>query len=74
MAAGLHRGVFRVVRMDRRPMTDQEWCCVCRFPDGSTETTIWMTQDGADQMADETEQEGKRKGLKVVCEITPAGA
>jgi hypothetical protein len=33
-----------------------------------------MTQDGADQMASETEQEGKRKQQRVVCEVTPIGA
>jgi hypothetical protein len=37
-----------------------EWRGVCRFPDGSTETTIWMTQDGAEEMASETEQEAKK--------------
>ena len=50
-----------------------EWRCVCRFSDGSTETTIWMTQDGAEEMASETEQEAKRKHLRVVCEVSPVG-
>jgi hypothetical protein len=49
----------------------QKWRFICRFPDGSTETTIWMTQDGAEEMASETEQEGKRKQQRVVCEVTP---
>jgi hypothetical protein len=52
----------------------QEWRCVCRFPDSTTETTIWMTQDGAEEMASETEQEGKRKRLRVMCEVTPVSA
>jgi hypothetical protein len=50
---------------------DGEWRCICRFPDGSTETTVWITHDGADQMASETEQEGKRKRQRVVCEVSP---
>jgi hypothetical protein len=50
-----------------------EWRGVCRFPDGSTETTIWMTQDGAEEMASETEQEAKRNHLRVVCEVSPVG-
>ena len=42
------------------------WLCRCRFPDGRTETTSWLTEDGADQMASEMEtHEGAQ------CAITP---
>jgi len=51
-----------------------EWRCICRFDDGSTETTIWMTQDGAEEMASEREQEAKRKQQRVVCEVSPIDA
>ena len=32
------------------------WLCRCKMPDGTTELTFWLTQDGADQMESETEQ------------------
>lgn len=49
------------------------WACVCRFPGGRVERTLWITQDGADQMAAETEAEGRRKRRRVACEVMPAG-
>jgi hypothetical protein len=33
-----------------------------------------MTQDGAEEMASETEQEAKRKQQRVLCEVTPIDA
>jgi hypothetical protein len=60
-------------RLNRRTenVGAEGWRCVCTFPDGTVETSIWLTQDGADQMADETEQQGRRDHLPVVCEVTP---
>lgn len=49
------------------PTTD--WLCTCTFPDGSTETTIWLTQDGANQMAAETVAEFQRRRKRVTCVI-----
>jgi hypothetical protein len=37
-------------------MVEQRWRCICVLPDGTIETTFWITQDGADQMESETEQ------------------
>jgi len=48
------------------------WLCVCRLPGGRVETTEWITQDGADQMADETEADWRRKRKKAVCVVAPA--
>ena len=48
------------------------WLCVCRLPGGQTEVSEWITQDGADQMADETESWWRRKRKKAACVVTPA--
>jgi hypothetical protein len=50
------------------------WRCVCRLPNGTTETTEWITEDGADQMAAETEAEWRRKRKRAVCEVYPTAA
>jgi hypothetical protein len=50
------------------------WFCVCRLPGGGTETTEWITQDGADQMACETETWWRRKRKKAHCVVVPADA
>lgn len=47
------------------------WRCVCKLPDGTTETTDWITHDGADQMAAETEAEWRRKRKRAFCEVWP---
>lgn len=47
------------------------WLCVCRLPGGEVERTEWITQDGADQMASETEAEWRRKRKRAVCEVMP---
>jgi hypothetical protein len=46
---------------------DCAWVCECRKPDGSTETTFWITQDGAYEMETETE----RAFPGTVCEVFP---
>lgn len=50
------------------------WLCVCRLPNGTVETTEWITQDGADQMASETEAEWRRKRKRAVCQVAPCDA
>jgi len=40
-----------------------EWICRCRMPDGTIETTYWITEDGAAEMEAEAERTG---GLCVV--------
>jgi len=50
------------------------WLCVCRLPSGVTETTEWITQDGADQMADETEAYWRRKKKRAACVVAPSDA
>lgn len=49
------------------------WFCVCWLP-GGVEATEWITQDGADQMACETESAWRRKRKKVACVVVPADA
>jgi hypothetical protein len=53
------------------PPEPTAWLCSCRLPDGQLEITHWITQDGADQMAAETEAEWRRRGKRVVCEVAP---
>lgn len=48
------------------------WLCVCRLPSGNQEITEWMTQDGADQMASETETLWRVRGKRAVCAVGPA--
>jgi hypothetical protein len=48
------------------------WLCVCLLPGGGREVTEWITQDGADQMACETEAEWRRKRKRAVCNVGPA--
>jgi hypothetical protein len=56
-------------------MSDRgDWLCVCRLPDGRMETTDWISQDGADQMAVETEGEWERQGRRAVCVVVPTAA
>jgi hypothetical protein len=50
------------------------WLCVCRLPGGAVEVTEWITQDGADQMACETEAEWRRRRKKAACVVAPAEA
>lgn len=50
------------------------WLCVCTLPGGAIEVTQWITQDGADQMACETEQEWRRKRKRCVCQVVPEDA
>jgi hypothetical protein len=50
------------------------WLCACFFADGTGEVTQWLTQDGADQMASETEAEQRRLGRKCACVVVPEDA
>jgi hypothetical protein len=50
------------------------WLCLCILPDGTAEETEWITQDGADQMADETEAFWRRKKKRAACNVGPADA
>jgi hypothetical protein len=50
------------------------WVCLCILPDGTAEESEWITQDGADQMADETEAHWRRAKKRAVCNIGPAEA
>ena len=38
------------------------WLCICRDEAGALDVTQWLTQDGADQMASETENRMEREG------------
>jgi hypothetical protein len=48
------------------------WLCVCKLHGGAVDVTEWITQDGADQMACETEQEWRRKKKRAACVVVPA--
>lgn len=50
------------------------WLCLCILPNGATEESEWITQDGADQMASETEAFWRRKKKRAVCNVGPADA
>jgi hypothetical protein len=47
------------------------WLCICELPTGETETTLWLTDYGAAEMALETEAEWRRKRGKAVCRVVP---
>ncbi len=48
------------------------WLCMCILPNGVAEESEWITQDGADQMASETEAHWRRKKKRAACNVGPA--
>jgi hypothetical protein len=50
------------------------WLCLCILPDGTAEESEWITQDGADQMAAETETFWECRSKRAFCNVGPADA